>query len=74
MAAIEAGAEFREQFTVDEYISENGRVVDVIGKDVRSQSRTSERSLLTIGADGRNSRLARTVGAPTYDAVPPLTC
>jgi len=73
-AAIEAGAEFREQFTVDEFLSENGQVVGVIGKDVRSKSRTSERSRLTIGADGRNSRLARTVGAPTYDAVPPLTC
>jgi flavin-dependent dehydrogenase len=73
-AAIEAGAEFREQFAVDDYLSENGQVVGVMGKDLRGKSRTSERSRLTIGADGRNSRLARTVGAPTYDFVPALTC
>src|SRR5262249_17954492 len=33
-----------------------------------------ERARLTIGADGRNSRLANAVAAPTYDAVPALTC
>ena len=34
----------------------------------------TEHAPVTIGADGRNSRLARTVGAPMYEEQPPLTC
>jgi 2-polyprenyl-6-methoxyphenol hydroxylase-like FAD-dependent oxidoreductase len=34
----------------------------------------TERARLTIGADGRNSRLARTVGARQHDGVAALTC
>ena len=34
----------------------------------------TERARIVIGADGRNSLVARSVGAPTYDAEPALTC
>ena len=33
-----------------------------------------ERATITIGADGRNSRLARFVSAQTYNEVPPILC
>jgi flavin-dependent dehydrogenase len=73
-AALEAGVEFREQFSMDDVLSEGGQVVGISGHASRGGSRVTERARLTIGADGRNSRLARTVAAATYDAVPPLTC
>ena len=34
----------------------------------------TERAILTVGADGRGSRLARTVQAPEYEVTPTLTC
>jgi len=34
----------------------------------------TERARLVIGADGRNSKLARIVGAASYETVPPLAC
>jgi flavin-dependent dehydrogenase len=59
-AAIEAGAEFREGFTVDEVIFENDRVVGVRGHD-RSRVTVTERAALVIGADGLNSVVAKAV-------------
>lgn len=73
-AAIEAGADFRDQFTVNDVLAEDGRVVGVAGRGTGGRSGVTERARLVIGADGRNSRLARIVGATTYQAVPALTC
>ena len=67
-AAVEAGAEFRERFAVQELIEEDGRVGGVAGRDGREHAR------LVVGADGRNSALARAVGAEAYEAVPALSC
>ena len=67
-AAVAAGAEFRERFAVQELIEEDGRVAGVAGRGGR------ERSRLVVGADGRNSPLARAVGAQEYEAVPTLSC
>jgi flavin-dependent dehydrogenase len=53
-AAIDAGAEFREGHAVREYVAEEGRIVGVDG----------DRARIVIGADGRNSALAKHVGAP----------
>lgn len=72
-AAVERGAELREGFTVDGFVVEGNRVVGVRGR-TRSGATVEERAQLTIGADGRNSKLARTVHAPTYDATPTLLC
>ena len=72
-AAVERGAELREGFTVDGFIVEGTRVVGIRGR-TRSGGTVEERARLTIGADGRNSKLARAVGAPTYDATPTLLC
>jgi 2-polyprenyl-6-methoxyphenol hydroxylase-like FAD-dependent oxidoreductase len=73
-AAIEAGVEFRDRLSVDDFLTENGRIVGISGREAGSRARFVARARLTIGADGRNSRLARTVAAVTYDVVPPLTC
>lgn len=72
-AAAASGAEVRPAFNVFEYIIENGTVVGIHG---RTQSGTTvlERAPLVIGADGRNSGLARAVNTPTYNQVPALLC
>jgi flavin-dependent dehydrogenase len=67
-AAVDAGAEFRQGFAVRELIEEDGRVAGVAGPKGR------ERARLVVGADGRNSAMARAVGAESYEAVPTLSC
>jgi flavin-dependent dehydrogenase len=72
-AAAESGAEVRQGFNVFEYIIENGTVV---GIHARTQAGLPviERAPLIVGADGRNSGLARAVSAPVYNHVPALLC
>jgi flavin-dependent dehydrogenase len=67
-AAAEAGAEVRTNFSVDELLFEEGAVVGVRSGD------TVERARVVVGADGRNSLVARTVGAIGYDERPGLAC
>jgi 2-polyprenyl-6-methoxyphenol hydroxylase-like FAD-dependent oxidoreductase len=73
-AAVEAGAELREEFNVDEYLVDGDRVTGIRGRDRRGGASVVERASVTVGADGRNSRLARTVQAPVTEMVPTLTC
>jgi flavin-dependent dehydrogenase len=73
-AAVEAGAEFRDRFAVQALIEEDGRVAGVVGRDARGGVAAREPARLVVGADGRNSWLARTVGAPASEAVPTLSC
>jgi 2-polyprenyl-6-methoxyphenol hydroxylase-like FAD-dependent oxidoreductase len=72
-AAAESGAEVRQGFNVFEYIIENGTVV---GIHARTQAGLPviERAGLIVGADGRNSGLARAVSSPVYNQVPALLC
>ena len=72
-AAVSSGAEVRESFNVDEFLFEDGRMVGIRGRGP-SGARVEERATITVGADGRNSRLARAVGAPVYNHTPPLLC
>jgi 2-polyprenyl-6-methoxyphenol hydroxylase-like FAD-dependent oxidoreductase len=67
-AAAEAGAEVRTGFSVDELVVEDGAVVGI-----RSGG-TVERARVVVGADGRNSFVARSVEAPEYEARPGRTC
>ena len=73
-AAIEAGAEFRPNFLVDNCVCDGDRVKGIRGRDRGQHVSIMEKALITIGADGRNSTLARLVGAPSYDETPALTC
>jgi flavin-dependent dehydrogenase len=67
-AAVAAGAEVRTRFPVDEIVFEDGVVAGVRSGDI------VERARVVVGADGRNSFVARAVGAPTYDDRPGLAC
>ncbi|HEU4630585.1 MAG TPA: NAD(P)/FAD-dependent oxidoreductase [Gemmatimonadaceae bacterium] len=73
-AAVEAGAELRDAFAVEEFIAEDGRVVGIRGRSRREGGSAAERATVVVGADGRHSRLARAVGARAYETTPPLTC
>ncbi|HET7354265.1 MAG TPA: NAD(P)/FAD-dependent oxidoreductase [Gaiellaceae bacterium] len=67
-AAAEAGAEVRTGFPVDGLVFEDGAVVGI------RNGETVERARVVIGADGRNSCVARAVEAPEYDARRGLAC
>jgi 2-polyprenyl-6-methoxyphenol hydroxylase-like FAD-dependent oxidoreductase len=73
-AAIAAGAEFRQNFLVEEYLSEDDRITGIRGRDKEKHHSVTEKARITIGADGLHSLLARMVGAAKYEEVPPLTC
>lgn len=72
-AAVEAGADVREGFTVDELLVEDGTVVGVRGHAERTAS-VEERARIVIGADGVNSFVARAVRAPENDVQPIAAC
>jgi 2-polyprenyl-6-methoxyphenol hydroxylase-like FAD-dependent oxidoreductase len=72
-AAVEAGAEVREGFTVDRILAEDGRVVGIEGRSKQGHPVT-ERASVVIGADGRNSLVAEAVQAERYNEKPPLLC
>jgi 2-polyprenyl-6-methoxyphenol hydroxylase-like FAD-dependent oxidoreductase len=73
-AAVEAGAELREQFSVEAFTNDGDRLTGIRGRDTRGGTRAIEHGRIIIGADGRNSRLAQTVQAPVYEAVSTLLC
>jgi 2-polyprenyl-6-methoxyphenol hydroxylase-like FAD-dependent oxidoreductase len=70
-AAREAGAEVREAFSVDEILTEDGRVVGIRGRRKDGQPVT-ERARVVVGADGRHSLVARAVQPEQYNERPPL--
>jgi 2-polyprenyl-6-methoxyphenol hydroxylase-like FAD-dependent oxidoreductase len=68
-AAAAAGAEIREGCTVEEILfDDDGRVTGIRGQDG-----TVEHAKIVVGADGRNSVVAKAVNAPAYEDHPPLT-
>jgi flavin-dependent dehydrogenase len=71
--AIAAGAEWRAGFAVEEYLIERGRMVGIKGRARAGGAPAVERAAITVGADGRRSRLARAVQAPAYEVTPTLT-
>jgi 2-polyprenyl-6-methoxyphenol hydroxylase-like FAD-dependent oxidoreductase len=71
-AAVEAGAELREGFTVDRLLWDGDRVAGISGR-TRADEHVEEHARLVIGADGVHSFVAEAVRAPEYDAAPPLT-
>jgi flavin-dependent dehydrogenase len=71
-AAAEAGAEVREHFPITGLVREEGRVCGVIGQSTSGRA-IVEHARIVIGADGRNSFVARQVNAPEYHTRPSLT-
>jgi 2-polyprenyl-6-methoxyphenol hydroxylase-like FAD-dependent oxidoreductase len=70
-AAVESGAELRENFTVDALVWDGDQVVGIEGHG-RNGGTVEERAKIVIGADGVHSFVAKAVQAPEYDTVPPL--
>jgi 2-polyprenyl-6-methoxyphenol hydroxylase-like FAD-dependent oxidoreductase len=70
-AAVAAGAEVREGFSVEEVLVEDGRVVGIRGHGADGVH-VEERARVVIGADGRNSRVAKAVEPPRYNEKPML--
>jgi 2-polyprenyl-6-methoxyphenol hydroxylase-like FAD-dependent oxidoreductase len=68
-AAAAAGAEVRTQFTVDEVLFADGVVTGIRG---HSRTPMVEKARVVIGADGRNSSVARAVGPYQYNERPKL--
>jgi len=66
-AAVRAGAELREAFTVDEIVfDDDGRVTGIRGHSNDGASVT-EHARVVVGADGRHSRLAKAVQPEAYN-------
>jgi flavin-dependent dehydrogenase len=65
-AAVEAGAELRESFTVDQILASDGTVTGIRGHAQRGAEAT-ERAQVVIAADGRHSLLAKTVQPEQYN-------
>ena len=72
-AAAESGADVREGFTVDELLVADDTVVGIRGH-AKGMKSSEERARIVIGADGVHSFVARTAGAPEYDAQPVAAC
>lgn len=72
-AAVQAGAELRENFTVEELTFEGGRVTGVRGREGRGPV-VAERARVVVGADGPRSFVAQSVNAPVYHDRGVFTC
>jgi 2-polyprenyl-6-methoxyphenol hydroxylase-like FAD-dependent oxidoreductase len=70
-AAVAAGAELREAYTVDEVLVEDGVVTGVRGH-AKGGASVTERARVVIGADGRHSLVAKAVCPEQYNEVPAL--
>jgi len=64
-AAVEAGAELRSGFRVEEVAMEGERVMGIAGRD-REGNLTRESARFVVGADGHHSLVARAVRAPEH--------
>lgn len=71
-AASEAGAEVREAFTVEDVVIEDGPVTGIRGHARSGGKTVTERARVVVGADGRNSLVARAVRPEQYNEKPPI--
>lgn len=72
-AAIETGVEFRENCTLNELIWKDGTVTGIKFTE-KSGKQENATGRIIIGADGKNSVVARMVKAETYNEVDSATC
>jgi flavin-dependent dehydrogenase len=64
-AAVDAGAELREGFRVDEVLMDGETVIGIVGHG-RDGRPVHEMARFVIGAEGHHSLVAKTVKAPKY--------
>jgi 2-polyprenyl-6-methoxyphenol hydroxylase-like FAD-dependent oxidoreductase len=72
-AAVAAGAELRERFTVEELTTDGTSITGIRGRDANG-STVTESARIVIGADGARSLIAEAVNAPIYFDRGMLTC
>jgi len=72
-AAVAAGVELRERFSVKELVTDDGRVTGIRGRSDGGATVT-EHARIVIGADGMHSIVARMVDAKTYNEKPATSC
>ncbi len=70
-AATAAGVEVRQGFNVDSVVVEDGTVVGISGHE-ESGEHLEARARIVIGADGKNSHVAKAVQAAEYETRPRL--
>ena len=66
-----AGVEVRERFTVEDLVIEDGTVVGIRGHG-EGGATVTERARVVIGADGRNSPIAKALRVEAYHTKPEL--
>jgi len=71
-AAREAGAEVREDFVVEEIVTEDGRVTGIRGH-AKGGGTVTDSARLVVGADGKHSMVAKMVDAGRYHEHPART-
>jgi flavin-dependent dehydrogenase len=72
-AAVAAGVELREGFSVQEIVKDGDVVTGIRGRG-RDGATVTEHARVVVGADGIHSLVARAVAAPRYAEKPALTC
>jgi flavin-dependent dehydrogenase len=72
-AAVEAGAELREDFLIQELCLDGGRVTGAYGR-LHGGTREKLQARMVIGADGVHSLVARNMQAPMYRIRPNFSC
>jgi 2-polyprenyl-6-methoxyphenol hydroxylase-like FAD-dependent oxidoreductase len=70
-AAVESGAELREDFSAVELMKEGDKVTGLKGRGKAGGS-VAEQARIVIGADGVHSFVAKSVDAAEYNTIPPL--
>jgi len=70
-AALEAGVELRENYTAEELMWDGSRITGIKGR-LKNGASVVEQGRIVIGADGKDSLVARTSQAPVYNATDPL--
>ena len=65
-AAREAGVEVREDTIVDELLLSGGRVRGIRSRHKGSSTATDDHAALVVGADGKHSMVAKTIGASSH--------
>ncbi|GLV59924.1 FAD-dependent oxidoreductase [Dictyobacter sp. S3.2.2.5] len=73
-AAVEAGAEFRDNTTVQELLMNEDGYITGIRARTEQETSVTEKARIVIGADGVHSFVARTVKPEAYHIAPTLTC
>lgn len=68
-AALEAGAELRQGVTFEDVLKDGDRVSGIRGR-LQDGSAFTAHAKVVIGADGTHSRVARAVGAESYNEFP----